>query len=71
MSRQGKERHKTSAVVGVQTSRLTINPDHDTIGTLAYELWLKRGCPVGSPKEDWFQAERALGGRNEPDGFAT
>ena len=27
---------------------------------LAYELWEKRGRPSGSPKEDWFRAERQL-----------
>lgn len=64
MSRQGKESRKT---VGSQASRTTLSPDHDTVGTLAYELWRKRGCPMGSPQEDWFQAESALGGRKHPD----
>ena len=27
---------------------------------LAYQFWMDRGCPVGSPAEDWFRAERAL-----------
>ena len=27
---------------------------------LAYELWLQRGSPEGSPEEDWYQAERLL-----------
>ena len=62
MSRQGKETRKT---VGSQASRTALTPDHDKVGKLAHELWLKRGCPVGSPQEDWFQAERALGGRKE------
>ena len=30
---------------------------------LAYHLWMERGCPVGSPAEDWFRAERALHSR--------
>jgi hypothetical protein len=25
---------------------------------LAYVLWQRRGCPQGSPEEDWFGAER-------------
>ena len=25
---------------------------------LAYNLWQARGCPIGSPEEDWFAAER-------------
>jgi hypothetical protein len=24
---------------------------------LAYELWLARGCPDGSPEQDWYEAE--------------
>ena len=27
---------------------------------LAYELWQQRGCPEGSPEEDWFAAEQTL-----------
>src|ERR1700679_1785095 len=29
---------------------------HSEIAALAYELWQARGCPAGSPEEDWFQA---------------
>ena len=31
-----------------------------TIENLAYHLWMERGCPHGSPNEDWFLAEREL-----------
>jgi hypothetical protein len=27
---------------------------------LAYQLWVKQGCPVGRDKENWFEAERLL-----------
>ena len=30
---------------------------------LAYQFWMERDCPVGSPEEDWFRAERALHSR--------
>jgi hypothetical protein len=30
------------------------------IEELAYALWGDRGCPVGSPEVDWFEAERRL-----------
>ena len=33
------------------------------IADLAYEFWLDRGCPHGSPNEDWFRAERELQNR--------
>src|SRR5262245_54849913 len=26
----------------------------------AYQSWLERGCPMGSPEEDWYRAEREL-----------
>jgi len=35
-------------------------PDQDQIAALAYALWEARGCPEGSPEEDWFQAEQEL-----------
>jgi hypothetical protein len=28
---------------------------------LAYALWVERGCPIGSPEVDWFEAQRRLG----------
>ncbi len=27
---------------------------------LAYEFWIQRGCPIGTPEEDWFRAEEEL-----------
>lgn len=27
---------------------------------LAYRLWQERGCPLGRPDDDWFEAERRL-----------
>jgi hypothetical protein len=29
----------------------------EAISKRAYELWLERGCPEGSPEADWFKAE--------------
>ena len=26
----------------------------------AYQLWLERGCPIGSPEEDWLRAETEI-----------
>ena len=26
----------------------------------AYQSWLERGCPMGSPEEDWYRAEREV-----------
>ena len=37
--------------------------EHQQTALLAYQFWMDRGCPVGSPAEDWFRAERALHSR--------
>ncbi|HTB17350.1 MAG TPA: DUF2934 domain-containing protein [Bryobacteraceae bacterium] len=33
---------------------------HAEIATLAHQLWEERGCPQGSPEEDWFRAAEQL-----------
>lgn len=38
-------------------------PDSAAIAALAYELWQGRGCPEGSPEEDWSRAEEELQAR--------
>jgi hypothetical protein len=42
----------------------TANSTSD-IAALAYELWQQRGCPEGSPEEDWYQAERKIQSQTE------
>lgn len=34
--------------------------DARAIEERAYQSWLDRGCPMGSPQEDWYRAEREL-----------
>ena len=34
--------------------------DAQAISRRAHELWLKRGCPAGTPELDWQEAERQL-----------
>lgn len=36
---------------------------HSDTAALAYELWQARGCPLGSPDEDWFHASAQLRSR--------
>lgn len=47
----------------VQDTAATIASDE--IAALAYQFWNERGCPIGSPDEDWFRAEAELNHRNE------
>jgi hypothetical protein len=30
------------------------------VAIMAYQLWELRGCPYGSPDDDWFEAERRM-----------
>jgi hypothetical protein len=38
---------------------------HEDTAALAYALWQARGCPEGSPDDDWFQAAHDLRARAE------
>ena len=42
---------------------------HDEIAKFAYELWERRGRPLGSPEIDWYAAESALRVRNSQEQF--
>ncbi len=46
----------SSASFGPGSSDLT----HEDIASHAYRCWHERGCPVGSPEEDWHRAEQEL-----------
>ena len=43
---------------------------HDETARLAYELWERRGRPLGSPESDWHAAESALGVRDSQEEFS-
>jgi hypothetical protein len=38
---------------------------HQEIAALAHSLWQARGCPEGSPEEDWYRAAHELRNRLE------
>jgi hypothetical protein len=38
----------------------TVSPTDNEIATVAYLLWIERGCPHGSDQDDWFVAEAIL-----------
>ncbi len=33
---------------------------HEKISQRAYEKWCKRGCPSGTDRQDWLEAENEL-----------
>jgi hypothetical protein len=62
-SRAIKVDPKKATASGAKTQAI-ISPTHDTsiIEVRAYELWVQRGCPIGSPEVDWYQAEHEIRG---------
>jgi hypothetical protein len=53
-----QRRVETCEEIGAE---LTISHvEYEQVQALAYLLWLQRGSPIGSPQEDWFQAENQL-----------
>jgi hypothetical protein len=49
-----------STVLESVKTAATVNPTESEIATVAYRLWLERGCPIGSHQEDWYRAEAML-----------
>src|SRR5229473_3163856 len=49
----------STVTVSLKTAA-TVSPTESEIATVAYQLWLDNGCPVGSGQEDWFRAEAML-----------
>ena len=46
--------------------------NREEVAQLAYSYWLARGCPDGSPEEDWLRAEQEiLRQRNQTAELAT
>lgn len=42
-------------------------PLNEQIAALAHALWLERGCPEGSPEEDWLTAEQQIKQRRKAE----
>ena len=41
---------------------------HEQIALRAHQLWEERGCPIGSPQEDWLRAEQEICQETATDG---
>lgn len=52
------ERLEKKAGSAIQSGAISEN----AVSRRAYELWLDRGCPEGSPEVDWYKAESELTG---------
>jgi len=53
------EPHRPTEVVGEATASDS-PPEPEQIARLAYSYWQARGCPEGSPEQDWLRAEAEL-----------
>ncbi len=51
--------HSQQAYLNAQKHSFAVFGHEDT-AILAHELWRARGCPEGSPEEDWFHAAEQL-----------
>jgi hypothetical protein len=60
MPTQTRRLHKPTNGGGSREIPATACPDQADIARLAYLHWLERGCPIGSPEEDWSRAEQDL-----------
>ncbi|HEY1205463.1 MAG: DUF2934 domain-containing protein [Bryobacteraceae bacterium] len=59
--RQGSEMGSDAAAIQDSAkTAATAGPTENEIATLAYRLWMERGCSHGSDQEDWFGAEAML-----------
>ena len=48
------------AIVESSEEAAPASANYEEIAALAYEYWIQRGCPIGSPEVDWFRAEEQL-----------
>ncbi len=51
---------KAAPVPGGLTESPESHVSQEEIAMLAHNLWQARGCPEGSPEEDWYRAEEEL-----------
>jgi hypothetical protein len=52
--------HLREMLDGLSVLGSTSTPTSENIAPLARALWKARGCPEGSPEDDWLRAEEAL-----------
>ncbi len=60
MSNRAKHVRKPSEIHSVFGDGNIAEPKQEEIALLAYQLWQERGCPIGTPEEDWSRAETEL-----------
>jgi hypothetical protein len=56
MARDGYD----APAIGIHDEEADNRPLEEQIAALAHALWHERGCPDGTPEEDWFSAEQQI-----------
>jgi len=51
---------KDSGITTTAPKEISEPENRQAIAALAYEFWQARGCPDGTPEEDWFRAEQEI-----------
>ena len=61
MAKKGESTTITAVYDAGQKTEYPVSAEeHEEIARLAYSYWHARGCPIGSPEEDWYRAENEL-----------
>jgi hypothetical protein len=58
--RQSEIRNRDQRTEAEVSTEMSVQPTTEEIANLAYALWQERGCPDGSPDDDWYDAENRL-----------
>ena len=56
---------QTAVQQAIEDAGVAEIPFREQVARLAYQLWEQRGCPEGSPEEDWFRAEQELAAKRD------
>jgi len=53
-------KHKDAEAKAPQTESTKTEISRTLIAARAYDLWQRRGCPLGDGQQDWFSAKAEL-----------
>ena len=69
MPRTSKRLQEVHQAEGSEVAGL--ESDQNQMQRLAFQFWLDRGCPIGSPEIDWYRAEEEIRNRVSGSGAAA
>ncbi len=60
MSQRKRDKPTRNAPVHESTAAIALSSgpvEDEEIRSVAHQYWVDRGCPIGTPEEDWLRAE--------------